>query len=393
MEGKIKKSILVINYIVLIVAMIGSTLITSDRNLEMLFIYGVFLYSFTFRNYYIYANEKRFKNINYIIEAISVISISVMDNSFSYLVIFAVILEGMVLEFKRKFSIIGLLIINILAFAFAHLKSFGDYNKSLKVMLIVVPMYLLIYLIFYLIDYLIKQNRIIENSLKEIILKKLEKDNLYDNLKEAYEKIESITTLKERNRIAAEIHDTVGHTLTTVLIELEASKRLINKDNKDKSLEKLNLAQGQVRKGLNSIRSSVRILAEGADILNFYKSINAVINQCEINSEIIIEREIHEDVFIQEEYHDIIMSALMEGLSNGLRHGNSTYFKFKLIQEDEKILFELENNGLGKGVIIPGFGLKSMKLRVEELHGEFYISSKEEMGFKLSFKLPREIRE
>ena len=188
-------------------------------------------------------------------------------------------------------------------------------------MLVVVPLYLLIYLIFYLVDYLIKQNRIIENSLKEIILKKLEKDNLYDNLKEAYEKIESITTLKERNRIAAEIHDTVGHTLTTVLIEFEASKRLINKDNKDKSLEKLNLAQGQVRKGLNSIRSSVRILAEGADILNFYKSINAVINQCEINSEIIIEREIHEDVFIHEEYRDIIMSALMEGLSNGLRHG------------------------------------------------------------------------
>ena len=73
--------------------------------------------------------------------------------------------------------------------------------------------------------------------------------------------------------------------------------------------------------------------------------------------------------------------------------GSSTYFKFKLIQEDEKILFELENNGLGKGVIIPGFGLKSMKLRVEELQGEFYISSKEEMGFILSFKLPREIKE
>jgi len=393
MEEKIKKSILVINYIVLVVAMIGSTLITSDRTLEMLFIYGVFLYSFTFRNYYIYSNMKKLKNINYIIEASSVIGIAVMDNSFSYLVIFAVILEGMVLEFERKFSIIGLSIIYMLVFTLVHLKSFGDYSKSLKVMLVVVPLYLLIYLIFYLVDYLIKQNRIIEKSLKEIILKKLEKDNLYDNLKEAYEKIESITTLKERNRIAAEIHDTVGHTLTTVLIELEASKRLINKDNKDKALEKLNLAQGQVREGLNSIRSSVRILAEGADILNFYKSINAVINQCEINSEIIIEREINEDVFIHEEYRDIIMSALMEGLSNGLRHGNSSHFIFKLIEEDEKILFQLKNNGLGTGVIIPGFGLKSLKLRVEEIQGEFYISSKEKNGFILSFKLPNEIKE
>ena len=148
MEEKIKKSILVINYIVLIVAMIVSTLITSDRNLEMLFIYGVFLYSFTFRNYYIYSTMKKFKNINYIIEASSVIGISVMDNSLSYLVIFAVILEGVVLEFERKFSIIGLIIIYMLVFTLVHLKAFSDYSKSLKVMLVTVPLYLLIYLIF-----------------------------------------------------------------------------------------------------------------------------------------------------------------------------------------------------------------------------------------------------
>ncbi|PRR80994.1 sensor histidine kinase [Clostridium vincentii] len=393
MEEKIKKSILVIDYIVLIVAMIVSTLVTSEKNLQILFIYGVFLYSFTFRNYYIYSNKKRFKNINYIIETISIISIAVMDNSFSYIVIFAIIVEGMVLELEMKFSLIGLMIINILVFILTHVKVFGDYSKSLGVMIVVIPLYLLIYLIFYLVAYLIKQNRIIENSLKEITVKKLEKDNLYDNLKEAYEKIESITTLKERNRIAAEIHDTVGHTLTTVLIEIEASKRLMNKDNKDKSIEKLNLAQGQVRKGLNSIRSSVRLLADGSDILNFYKSINAVINQCEINSDVTIEREINENIFIHEEYRDIIMSALMEGLSNGLRHGNSNQFKFKLIEEMGKVLFKLKDNGKGTGVILPGFGLKSIRLRVEELEGELLVSSRAESGFTLSFKLPIKAKE
>lgn len=388
MEGKIKKSILVIDYIVLIVAMIVSSLVTSDKNIQILFCYGVFFYSFTFRNNYIYKTQKKFRNINYIIEVIAVISIAVIDNSFSYLIIFAVILEGIVLDIESKFSFVGLILINVLVFTLTHLKVFGDYSKSLMVMVVAVPLYLLIYLIFYLVSYLIKQNRIIENSLKEITVKKLEKDNLYDNLKEAYEKIESITALKERNRIAAEIHDTVGHTLTTVLIELEASKRLIGKENMDKALEKLNLAQGQVRKGLNSIRSSVRVLADGKEILDFYNSLNAVINQCEINSDVTIEREINKNIIIHEDYMDIIISALMEGLSNGLRHGKSTYFKFKLIEEENKILFELQNNGRGKGVIIPGFGLKSMKLRVEELSGELHISSKEEDGFKLSFELP-----
>ena len=122
MEEKIKKSILVINYIVIIVAMIVSSIVTSDKNLQMLFIYGVFLYSFTFRNYYIYANEKRFKNINYIIEAISVISIAVMDNSFSYLVIFAVILEGMVLELREK----------IFNYRVNYYKYFSIYFSTLK---------------------------------------------------------------------------------------------------------------------------------------------------------------------------------------------------------------------------------------------------------------------
>lgn len=54
----------------------------------------------------------------------------------------------------------------------------------------------------------------------------------------------------------------MGHTLTTVLVELEASKRLMNKD-KDLALEKMNLAQSQVRKGLNDIRGSVRVLERG----------------------------------------------------------------------------------------------------------------------------------
>jgi len=68
--------------------------------------------------------------------------------------------------------------------------------------LLSLPIFLIIYLIFFLIKYLLKQTEIIAIALKDITLQKLEKDCVYSNLKGAYERLELMTILKERNKIA-----------------------------------------------------------------------------------------------------------------------------------------------------------------------------------------------
>jgi len=219
------------------------------------------------------------------------------------------------------------------------------------------------------------------------MLEKLEKDCVYSNLKGAYEKLEMMTILKERNKIAREIHDTVGHTLTTVLVEIEASKRLI-RVNSDLSLEKLNLAQGQVRKGLNDIRSSVRVLEKGDELLEFYPSLEALIKDTELHSEVTIKAQIDSSLILNRQAEKILFSSLLEGLTNGIRHGRSTAFLFKLFMKEDRVCFSLEDNGVGAGTLSLGFGLRAMRDRVYELDGSFDINSDIEEGLELLITLP-----
>ncbi|MGL4773438.1 MAG: sensor histidine kinase [Clostridium sp.] len=355
-----------------------------EKSLAIILINALFLYAFTLRNYKAVGIKKSVTLLCIIVELVSIALLSFIDFGFTYLILIGIILHTIILDYSK---IVGILtLISSLLYGFLlTFSNLGDLITSIKIMFVIVPSYLLLFFIFSLIDYLIKQNRILEKALEDVTVKKLEKDILYDDLKEAYEKIESITALKERNKIASEIHDTVGHTLTTVLIELEAGKRLMKKGDL-KGLEKIELAQREVRNGLNSIRSSVRILASGGDVLKFKKSLEAIINKCEITSEVKIERNIFVESDICEEYQDIILSSLMEGLSNGLRHGSADSFKFNLIEEDGELSFSHHNNGDECFVLIPGFGLKSMKHRVEELKGEFFTCGDD--GFTLKFTLP-----
>ncbi|WP_243124514.1 histidine kinase [Clostridium sp. AWRP] len=250
------------------------------------------------------------------------------------------------------------------------------------------PIFIVVYILFFLINYLLKQTSIIENNLKDITIKKLEKDLLYTNLKLAYERVEAATALKERNRIARDIHDTVGHILTTVLIQLEASKRLINKDT-DTALEKLGLAQSQVRKGLNNIRNSVRVLESGNDILDLYSEINSVIKETEKHCEVVIKSQIDENISFKKSQEKVILSALLEGLTNGMKHGKSSAFLLKIYEDNKNIFFSLEDNGSGSDIIIAGFGLRAMRDKVLELNGNMHVSSKIGEGFGLYISFPK----
>jgi signal transduction histidine kinase len=268
--------------------------------------------------------------------------------------------------------------------AILYFKFIDNFSKVIVGVLLLLPVYLTIFIMFYLINYLLRQNEIIEASLTNITIQNIEKDNLYENLKEAYSKIEGITRLRERNKIAAEIHDTVGHTLTTVLVEIEAAKRLMTKDA-EASKEKLELAQGQVRKGLNDIRGSVRVLEKGEELLSFNESLEALIEDTEKHSEVVIQRSIDNRIRVPKDLEEVMFSALMEGLSNGIRHGKSTAFLFKLSMDEElkKIIFLLQDNGRGASIISPGFGLRAMRARVREFDGELEIKSDQGDGFSL----------
>jgi signal transduction histidine kinase len=216
---------------------------------------------------------------------------------------------------------------------------------------------------------------------------KRELERAYEKLQESYDTKEQLLIERERNKIAGEIHDTVGHTLTTVIVELEAAKRLMKKDM-DLSFTKLELAQEQVRKGLNDIRKSVRTLRDGQEGLEFIPAIVSIISDTEKHSGVSIEYTLDDFNNLDEAIQRVLLRALQEGLTNGIRHGQSSKFKLSIRLIDNYISFTLSDNGCGGEASEFGFGLSNMKHRVEQLNGTLTVKLKKGNGCSINIEIP-----
>jgi signal transduction histidine kinase len=216
---------------------------------------------------------------------------------------------------------------------------------------------------------------------------KRELERAYEKLQESYDTKEQLLIERERNKIAGEIHDTVGHTLTTVIVELEAAKRLMKKDI-ELSLEKLDLAQEQVRKGLNDIRKSVRTLRNGQEILEFNLAIISLIEETEKHGGVSIEYTLDDFNNLDAVIQRVLLRALQEGLTNGIRHGRSSEFKLSIRQVNACIVFSLSDNGCGAETLEFGFGLSNMKHRVEQVNGRLNVILKKDSGCSIYIEIP-----
>jgi len=178
--------------------------------------------------------------------------------------------------------------------------------------------------------------------------------------------------LEERSRIAHEIHDVVGHTLTAAVVQLEAAQKLAARSPED-SLKNVAGAQELVRKGLDDIRRSVRLLQDKGDAFDLSYEARELIDEMERHTGIRIDTDIDIpplDGILQK----VVYHALQEGLTNGIRHGACDCFRFTLTRTEEgRLRFLLLNDGLSFGNAKPGFGLSAMMERVHLLGGELTV--------------------
>jgi signal transduction histidine kinase len=214
-------------------------------------------------------------------------------------------------------------------------------------------------------------------------------------MREKAESLAELSVMEERNRIAYEIHDVVGHTLTAAIVQLEATKTLAGREGVIPE-GKLDMLSGLVRKGLDDIRKSVRLLkTEESPALSLGESLRELIQYTEDTMDIRVDAdiEIPHGLALGKLSEQVLYHALQEGLTNGIRHGRCSRFRFTLRMEGEMLLFRLVSDGEPFGEATPGFGLTSMKERAELLGGTVSIRSSAEddgspCGCELSIELP-----
>ncbi|WP_240913138.1 ATP-binding protein [Paenibacillus favisporus] len=212
---------------------------------------------------------------------------------------------------------------------------------------------------------------------------------LEHSLEERARAMSEVSVLAERNRIAGEIHDHVGHILTASIVQLQAGLKLLSMSAPE-SVDKLNLASELVRKGLHEMRKSVHMLGEeAAATSSFQDSLLQIIEDSEKYAEVTLEHIIEiTDGRLEPEAEKLIRHALQEGITNGIRHGRCTHFRFELVEEDGLVRFTLENNGLPFASDRLGFGLTMMRQTIRRRGGTFRIGTKEGAGCLLVLTLP-----
>lgn len=190
-----------------------------------------------------------------------------------------------------------------------------------------------------------------------------------------------MATLKERNRIAREIHDNVGHLLSRCILQLGAIC-MIHKN--EAVSQELKPVQDGLNESMNSIRNSVHNLHNEA--LDLKKSLE---NLIEANGKFHTDFEYDVENELPMKVKYCIIAVITESYQNAVKHSNGN--KVDLIIREHpgfcQVIFS--DNGTNAKLKENGIGLHNMEERVRELKGTISFST--ENGFKIFISIPKEI--
>lgn len=207
------------------------------------------------------------------------------------------------------------------------------------------------------------------------------------------QEVEVLATRLERTQIAREIHDSLGHILTTLDVQLELAQRLHSRDP-EKAIQSLDIAKNLSSQCLNEVRLSVKTMRDGGNFacdrnLQFTDALQLLINQLQQNQA----TRFHLNLKLPELPLSIshqLYSIIKEGLTNIQKHANAKTVTLRAYQQREHVIIELEDDGIGFDVKVSyaGFGIQGMRERTQILGGMLDINSVDSVGTRIRVKVP-----
>ncbi len=208
-----------------------------------------------------------------------------------------------------------------------------------------------------------------------------------EQLKEYSMITEKMGETKERNRLAREIHDTLGHTLTGISAGIDACLATIDCSVQD-TRRQLEIISEVTREGIKEVRRSVNQLRPDAlERLNLESAIHKMIHEIEsmANTNVLFESEVTNLKFDADE-EDAIYRVIQEGLTNAIRHGKATRIWVQIRRSEEEIILTIKDNGVGCKTMKKGFGTRHIIERIEMLNGRVEFEGTN--GFTVTVRIP-----
>ncbi|MEA5507819.1 sensor histidine kinase [Halotia wernerae UHCC 0503] len=212
----------------------------------------------------------------------------------------------------------------------------------------------------------------------------------HEKLRQYALRIENQATLEERNRIAREIHDSLGHSLTALNLQLETALKL-SQSNPSKSYSFLMRAKELGSKALQDVRQSVSTMRSNPlQEQSLTEAIRLLAEDFQRSNGIFITCQISVAYPLSAEVNTAIYRIIQESLTNISKYAEATEIKLDMMMTKGSLYLMIQDNGKGFDVQqnTTGFGLQSMRDRTLALGGKFNINSTPGSGCQIIVDIP-----
>lgn len=327
--------------------------------------------------------------------------------NFSYNGIILLVVVALITELKENESKIAAIVLAVILFLILdynvcgnllHMVSFEEYltyyQSSIQNGILVAKNMLtsLNYILFIIYVILLLREEIFEREHIQLLNETL--CDMNEKLQNANEELENyaketvlMTQTKERNRLAREIHDTLGHTLTGIIAGIDACIAMIS-IAPDMTKQQLEVISGVARQGMKEVRRSVNALRP--DVLEQGGLLGAILKMIDemkltTSANIVFHNHIKTLKFNEDE-EDVIYRIIQESVTNAIRHGKAQNITITMEREYSIVSIIIKDDGIGAAKIKTGFGLHHMQERIALLKGEIEYDGS--CGFTVKAKIP-----
>lgn len=215
---------------------------------------------------------------------------------------------------------------------------------------------------------------------------------------------QELAVLRERTRLAREMHDTLGHALVLISVKLEAAQRL-REHNPQRSDQELEATKEIVRTSMKDLRASIANLRSPAlEREPACRALSRYAREMAQRNDLRVSYDLHPDIEgLPEPVEEALWKVGQEALANIEKHAQARNVLLHISRQDSQIFMKIEDDGVGMPMDLcqkhkenassyaspeGHYGLNGMQERVKNMQGQFIIHPNNEHGTSIEVTLP-----
>jgi two-component system sensor histidine kinase UhpB len=190
----------------------------------------------------------------------------------------------------------------------------------------------------------------------------------------------------ERHRIAQELHDQVGQSLTVVLLGLKQVEQRAPTELRPE----LELVRESVRSGLDDVRRVARELRPGVlEDLGLRSALTALATDLSAATGAPVRRTLAPGLpDLSPEAELVVYRVAQEALTNTARHAQAAHVELSLVRSGDHVVLEVTDDGVGTGDPVPGAGIRGMRERAALVNGRLSVTHRPPRGTRVRLEVP-----